>query len=291
MAHSPLATPSATIAVLKRHRLATKKALGQHFLVDDNAVGRIIDLAQLTGDEVVLEVGPGIGTLTAALCEHAGAVVAVERDAQLLPALAETTADCPRFAVVRADAVAVSPETMAEPFGPPVALVANLPYAVAATVVLRFFQELPDMTSATVMVQAEVANRMAAVPGTKDYGSYTVKLRLLAKAAGRFSVSRSCFLPPPRVDSTVLRLERSPLADDPALLTAAARAADAAFAQRRKTIRNSLRSALEAEATAIDAALEAANIDGSLRAETLPPEAFLALAVALTDVGVFSAGT
>jgi len=291
MAHSPLATPSATIAVLKRHRLATKKALGQHFLVDDNAVGRIIELAQLTGDEVVLEVGPGIGTLTAALCEHAGAVVAVERDAQLLPALAETTADCPRFAVVRADAVAVSPETMAEPFGPPVALVANLPYAVAATVVLRFFQELPDMTSATVMVQAEVADRMAAVPGTKDYGSYTVKLRLLAKAAGRFSVSRSCFLPPPRVDSAVLRLERSPLAEDPALLTAAARAADAAFAQRRKTIRNSLRSALGAEAATIDAALEAAGIVGSLRAETLPPEAFLALAVALTDVGVFSAGS
>jgi len=291
MAHSPLATPSATIAVLKRHRLATKKALGQHFLVDDNAVGRIIELAQLTGDEVVLEVGPGIGTLTAALCEHAGAVVAVERDAQLLPALAETTADCPRFAVVRADAVAVSPETMAEPFGPPVALVANLPYAVAATVVLRFFQELPDMTSATVMVQAEVADRMAAVPGTKDYGSYTVKLRLLAKAAGRFSVSRSCFLPPPRVDSAVLRLERSPLAEDPVLLAAAARAADAAFAQRRKTIRNSLRSALGAEAVTIDAALEAAGIDGSLRAETLPPEAFLALAVALTDVGVFSAGS
>jgi len=289
MAHSPLATPSATIAVLKRHRLATKKALGQHFLVDDNAVGRIIELAQLTGEETVLEIGPGIGTLTAALCEHAGAVVAVERDVQLLPALAETTADCPRFAVIRADAVAVSPETIAEPFGPPVALVANLPYAVAATVVLRFFQELPDMTSATVMVQAEVADRMAAVPGTKDYGSYTVKLRLLAKAAGRFSVSRSCFLPPPRVDSAVLRLERAPLAEDPALLTAAARAADAAFAQRRKTIRNSLRSALGAEASAIDAALEAAGIDGSLRAETLPPEAFLALAVALTDVGVLSA--
>ena len=291
VAHSPLATPSATIAVLKRHRLATKKSLGQHFLVDDNAVGRIIELAQLTGDETVLEVGPGIGTLTAALCEHAGAVVAVERDVQLLPALAETTAAFSRFAVVRADAVAVSPETMAQPFGPPTALVANLPYAVAATVVLRFFQELPQMTSATVMVQSEVADRMAAVPGTTDYGSYPVKLRLLARAAGRFSVSRSCFLPPPRVDSAVLRLERAPLAQDPALLTAAARAADAAFAQRRKTIRNSLRSALGAEAVAIDAALEAAGIDGSRRAETLPPEAFLALAVALTDVGVFLAGS
>ena len=284
MAHSPLATPSETIAVLKRHGLATKKALGQHFLIDDNVIGRIIDLAKLAGDETVIEVGPGIGTLTAALCRHAGAVVAVERDADLLPALAEITAECPRIAVVRADAVAVSPAQLAEPFGPPVALVANLPYAVAATVVLRFFQEIPSLQSATIMVQAEVANRMAASPGTKDFGAYTVKLRLLAQPAGRFAVSRSCFLPPPRVDSAVLRLERSPLATDPALLHAAARAAEAAFAQRRKTIRNSLKSTLGLDAETLDAALQAAGIDGSLRAEALAPEKFLALAKALPNV-------
>ena len=289
MAHSPLASPSATIAVLKRYGLATKKSLGQHFLVDDNAVGRIIDLAALCGDETVLEVGPGIGTLTAALCEHAGAVVAVERDAGLLHALAATTAPYPRFAVIRADAVSVSPQAISEPFGPPVALVANLPYGVAATVVLRFFQEMPELSSATVMVQSEVAARMAANPGMKDYGSYTVKLRLLAAPVGRFAVARSCFLPPPRVDSAVLRLERRPLSEDPALLRDAARAADAAFAQRRKTIRNSLRSALQAEPAPVDAALEAAGIDGAVRAETLPPEAFLALATALRDTGVFSA--
>jgi 16S rRNA (adenine1518-N6/adenine1519-N6)-dimethyltransferase len=284
--HSPLATPSATIAVLKRHGLATKKSLGQHFLVDDNAVGRIIELAALHGDETVLEIGPGIGTLTAALCQHAGAVVAVERDAELLPALAETTAACGRFAVVRADAVAVSAEAIAEPFGPPVALVANLPYAVAATVVLRFFEELPSIQTATVMVQTEVADRMAATPGGKEYGSYTVKLRLRAEPAGRFAVSRGCFLPPPRVDSAVLRLDRRSLCDDPELLRDAARAADAAFAQRRKTIRNSLRSALEADAAAVDAALESAGIDGGLRAETLAPERFLALATALRANGV-----
>ena len=276
--------------MLKRHGLATKKSLGQHFLVDDNAVGRIIDLAALTGEETVLEVGPGIGTLTAALCRHAGAVVAVERDADLLGALAETTTGCPRFAVVRADAVAVSPETIAEPFGPPTALIANLPYAVAATVVLRFFQEIPTLASATVMVQSEVAARMAAGPGSKEYGSYTVKLRLLAAPAGRFAVARSCFLPPPRVDSAVLRLERNPLAGDPILLRDAARAADAAFAQRRKTIRNSLRSVLEAEASVIDAALEAAGIDGALRAEALPPEAFLALATAFSGTDVLATG-
>ena len=280
---SDLASPSATLAVLKRHGLATKKALGQHFLVDDNVVRRIIDLAALSGDETVLEVGPGIGTLTTALCEAAGAVVAVERDAALLPVLAETTAGCDRFAVVRADAVAVEPAALAEPFGPPVALVANLPYAVAATVVLRFFEELPSLQSATVMVQSEVADRMAAEPGVKDFGSYTVKLRLRARPVGRFAVARGCFLPPPRVDSAVLRLERSPLTEDPALLREAARVADAAFAQRRKTVRNSLRATLELDAARLDAALEAAGIDGSLRAETLVPQRFLALARALRD--------
>jgi 16S rRNA (adenine1518-N6/adenine1519-N6)-dimethyltransferase len=285
VAHSPLATPSATLDVLKRHGLATKKSLGQHFLVDDNAVGRIIELAALTGDETVLEVGPGIGTLTAALCEHAGAIVAVERDSDLLPALAETTAGCPRFAVVRADAVAVSPQVIAEPFGPPVALVANLPYAVAATVVLRFFEELPSLQSATIMVQAEVADRMAAIPGTKAYGSYTVKLRLRAQPAGRFAVARGCFLPPPRVDSAVLRLDRRSLCDDPDLVRDAARTADAAFAQRRKTVRNSLRSALGVESAVVDAALESAGIDGGVRAETLEPERFLDLARALRASG------
>ena len=286
VAHSPLATPSATIAVLKRHGLATKKSLGQHFLVDDNVVGRILDLAALTGDETVIEVGPGLGTLTAALCARAGAVVAVERDSDLLPVLAETTAGCPRLAIIRADAVAVSPDVLSEPFGPPVALVANLPYAVAATVVLRFFEEIPSLVSATVMVQSEVADRMAASPGTKSFGSYTVKLRLLAAPVGRFAVSRTCFLPAPRVDSAVLRLERRTLCEDPALVADASRVAQAAFAQRRKTIRNSLRSALGAESGLLDAALAAAGITGSLRAETLEPERFLALAAALRERGI-----
>jgi 16S rRNA (adenine1518-N6/adenine1519-N6)-dimethyltransferase len=283
--HSPLATPSETLAVLKRHGLATKKSLGQHFLIDDNVVGRILALARLSGDETVLEIGPGIGTLTTALCVHAGAVVAVERDAELLPVLAETTASCPRLAVVRADAVAVGTQALSDPFGPPTALVANLPYAVAATVVLRFFEELSSLESATVMVQAEVADRMSADPGTKDFGAYSVKLRLLARPDGRFPVARSCFLPPPRVDSSVLRLVRAPLAQDPVLLKAAARAADAAFAQRRKMIRNSLKHSLGIPADTLEAALRDASIDGGLRAEALPPERFLALAKALSSRG------
>lgn len=281
MAHSPLATPSATIAVLTRHGLYTKKRLGQHFLVDDNVIRRILELADLGGDEIVLEVGPGIGTLTVALCQAAGAVVAVERDSQLEPVLAETTSGCPRFALVAGDAVSITAEEISGPFGPPVALVANLPYAVAATVVLGLFAELPSLQNATVMVQSEVADRMAAQPGTKEYGSYTVKLHLLAQPAGRFSVARNCFLPPPRVDSAVLRLERRTDSRDGEVVRSASRVADAAFAQRRKTVRNSLRATLGVSSDAIDEALAAAGIDGSARAETLPPEAFVRLALAL----------
>lgn len=283
MTHSSLATPSETIAALKRHGLVTKKSLGQHFLIDDNVVGRIIALAALSGDETVLEVGPGIGTLTVALCEHAGSIVAVERDADLLPVLAETTAGCGRLHVLRADAVTVESDVLAAPFGPPAALVANLPYGVAATVVLRFFEELPTLQSATVMVQAEVANRMSADPGSKDFGAYSVKLRLFARPEGRFAVPRTCFMPPPRVDSAVLRLVRRPLAEDPALLRAAARVADAAFAQRRKTIRNSLRSTLGVDVTLLDALLAQAGIDGGARAEELPVERFIALGEALLE--------
>jgi len=275
---SPLASPSATIAALKRHGLYTKKSLGQHFLVDDNVIGRIIELAQLAGDETVIEVGPGIGTLTVALREVAGAIVAVERDKALEPAIAEATSGWKRFALVYEDAVAITPQQLSQPFGEPVALVANLPYQVAATVVLRFFEELPSLQQATVMVQTEVADRMSAVPGTKDYGAYTVKLQLRALPAGRFQVARGCFLPPPRVESTVIRLERTAEVTDRQLLADASRVADAAFAQRRKTIRNSLRATLGVEARALDEVLAEAGVDGGLRAEVLEPATFVTLA-------------
>jgi 16S rRNA (adenine1518-N6/adenine1519-N6)-dimethyltransferase len=277
VAHSRLASPSATRAVLDAHGLATKKRLGQHFLIDDNVVGRTLALAGLSGDEVVLEVGPGIGTLTVALCGAARAVVAVERDAGLLPALAETTAGCGRLAVVHADAVDVPLAEIVSPFGAPSAIVSNLPYGVAATVLLRFFEELPSLSSGVVMVQAEVADRIAAVPGTKEYGAYTVKLRLRSEVVARFPVPRGCFMPPPRVDSSVVRIERRERHEAPRVLLAAAAAADAAFAQRRKTIRNSLRAVLGAQPDLVEAALELAGIDGSLRAEMLPPEAFVRL--------------
>ncbi|PKQ17061.1 MAG: 16S rRNA (adenine(1518)-N(6)/adenine(1519)-N(6))-dimethyltransferase RsmA [Actinobacteria bacterium HGW-Actinobacteria-7] len=275
---SYLATPRATLDVLRRHELHTKKHLGQHFLVDDNVVGRIIELAALDPSQTVLEVGPGIGTLTVALCDAAGAVVAVERDERLEPVLIDTTRACERFALVHADATTVSAQEIAAPFGAPTAMVANLPYQVAATVVLRFFEMLPQLEQTTVMVQSEVADRMTAGPNTKAYGSYTVKLRLLAQAAGRFQVARGCFLPPPRVDSSVVRLERMEAAEDLTLLREAARLADAGFAQRRKTIRNSMRAMLTVSDDSLDAAFADAGIDGMRRAETFHPGTFIDLA-------------
>jgi 16S rRNA (adenine1518-N6/adenine1519-N6)-dimethyltransferase len=266
--------------------LRTHKALGQHFLIDDNIVGRIIDLAAPPADAAVLEVGPGIGTLTLALCQHAGHVVAVERDRRLEPVLALRAEECPNLTVIFADAVKISPESLDSPLGPPIALIANLPYAVAATLVLRFFEELPSLKSATVMVQAEVADRMTARPGTKDFGSYTVKLGLRAAATGRFAVSRGCFLPPPRVDSAVVRLERLDSPFEQQVIADAARAADAGFAQRRKTLRNSLRSALDIDASTLEQALVHAGIDGSVRAETLPVGVYPKIGAALREYGL-----
>lgn len=281
MPSSPLATPSATLAVLKRHGLFTRKSLGQHFLIDDNIVGRIIGLAALRADDVVLEVGPGIGTLTLALAGVAGSVIAVEQDVALLPVLAETTATCRGLRTIGADAVIVPLPTLLDAAGrPPVSLVANLPYGVAATVVLRFFQGLSALRDATVMVQSEVAARMAARPGTKSYGAYTVKLGLLCQAVDGFPVPRNCFLPPPHVDSAVIRLERVVRPESAEVLAAAGRVAEAAFAQRRKTIRNSLRATIGAGVD-VDALLGGAGVDPGVRAETLDVDTYIRLGTVL----------
>ncbi len=278
MPHSPLATPSSTRSVLERHGLFTKRSLGQHFLVDDNAVGRILDLAELDAADIAVEVGPGIGTLTVALCATGARVVAVEADERLLPVLEETTASCPGLAVVHADAVRIAPEELTGPFGPPTKLVANLPYGVAATVVLRMLTEVPSIQRAVVMVQAEVADRMVAAPGGKDYGAYTVKLRQRAEPTGRFAVSRSCFMPPPNVDSAVIRLDRVAAPATLELAAAVDATATAAFSQRRKTLRNAIAAGLDLSREDAEESLGAAGLDGSRRAETLTQDEFVRLA-------------
>lgn len=302
---SPLASVAETRATLEAHGLTTKYSLGQNFLINDAILQKIIALAEVASNDTVLEVGPGIGTLTIALLKNAGYVVSVERDADLPAVLAETLAPwVDRFALVQKDALDLTPSDVhvaltqvGAPETAPNKLVANLPYAVAATVVLDYFEQFLSLESATVMVQKEVADRMAAHPGTKSYGAYTVKLRLYAEPAGRFAVGPGNFFPPPRVESAVLRLNRRALCDEDGLpldaptLKAAATMADAAFANRRKILSNSCKTyfaSLGITGAPIVAALpqlfEQANVDPKLRGEALALEDFILMGKALNSL-------
>ena len=281
MGGSPLASPGATRALLEAYGLATKHSLGQNFLVNDRVIEKIMDLVELAPDERVLEVGPGIGTLTLALLSEAGRVVSVEMDRELEPVLSAHAAAHPTFAYLMGDALRVPAEKIAEAAGgEPTALVSNLPYNVAATIILAFFQTMPALRRAVVMVQAEVADRICADPGSRTYGAYTAKLALLGRVTGRFEVGPGNFMPPPHVNSAVVRIDRAPMVA-PELVEPVSAVIDAAFAQRRKTIRNSM-SATGYDRGALDAAFAACGISPTCRAETLAPEDFVRLCEALS---------
>ena len=289
---SPYATPSATREVLERHGLYTKYALGQNFLVNDDIVRKIVDLAELCDDDRALEVGPGIGTLTAALLQRCAHVTSIEMDYDLPGVLADTLAPwAERFTLLRMNALDLEINDFpSEQFSDlPNKLVSNLPYAVAATVTLDYFQRFDFLESATVMVQREVAERMMAVPGTKAYGAYTAKLSMYAQAVGHFPVAPGNFFPPPHVDSTVIRLDRAPAHDETGReletdeLRAVCTMADAAFTNRRKTLANSCKMYF-ADRPDVVAMLpelfEQADIDPRRRGETLAQREFVQLGLA-----------
>ena len=281
MTGSPLANPGATRALLEAYGLATKHSLGQNFLVNNHVIEKITDLAELGEKDRVLEVGPGIGTLTLALLAEAGHVVSVEMDRELEPVLSAHAAAHPNFSFIMGDALRVTPDQIAEAAGgEPDVLVANLPYNVAATIILAYLQRMPSLRRLVVMVQAEVADRICAGPGNRTYGAYTAKLALLAHVTGRFEVGPGNFMPPPHVNSAVVRIDRAPLVA-PELVAPVSAVIDAAFAQRRKTIRNSM-SASGYDKDALDAAFAACGIAPTCRAETLAPEDFVRLAEALS---------
>lgn len=282
MGGSPLANPGATRALLEAYGLATKHSLGQNFLVNNHVIEKIMGLAELGEKDRVLEVGPGIGTLTLALLTEAGRVVSIEMDRELEPVLSAHAAAHLNFSYIMGDALRVTPGEIAEAAGgEPNVLVANLPYNVAATVILRYLQEVPSLRRLVVMVQAEVADRICAGPGNRTYGAYTAKLALLAQVTGRFEVGPGNFVPPPHVDSAVVRIDRAPLVDAARVAEVSA-VIDAAFAQRRKTIRNSM-SASGFSRDALDAAFAACEIAPTCRAETLVPADFVLLASALSQ--------
>ena len=298
-----LANQHATKETLERFGLATKYRLGQNFLVQDHVIEKIVQLAEVQPTDVVVEVGPGLGTLTVALLDRARAVCSLEADSELEQVLAVTCKEPhpDSFALVMGDALAITPQKLADaysalpavtqsviPVAPmPTKFVSNLPYQVAATLILKFFQELPSLERAVVMVQAEVADRIAAKPSTKAYGAYTAKLSLFTQVTGRFEVGPGNFMPPPRVNSAVVRLDRtqarnpltSKLLSEEELLHTM-RVIDAAFAQRRKTIRNSM-SASGFDKDKLDQAFLATGIAPTVRAEVLTSQDFICLAAAL----------
>ena len=298
-----LANQRATKETLERFGLATKYRLGQNFLVQDHVIEKIVQLAEVQPTDVVVEVGPGLGTLTVALLDNARAVCSLEADSELEQVLALTCKEPhpDSFALVMGDALAITPQKLAEAYNTlptvahdaatsapmPTKFVSNLPYQVAATLILKFFQELPSLERAVVMVQAEVADRISAKPSTKAYGAYTAKLSLFAQVTGRFEVGPGNFMPPPRVNSAVVRLDRtqarnpvsSKLLSEEELLHTM-RVIDAAFAQRRKTIRNSM-SASGFDKDKLDQAFLATGIAPTARAEVLTSQDFICLAAAL----------
>ena len=275
---SALLGPADVRALAASLGIRPTKRLGQNFVVDANTVRRVVRTAGLASDDVVVEVGPGLGSLTLGLLDATQHVTAVEVDPVLADALPTTVTDrapqlAERLTVVPADAM-----TVAElPGPPPTALVANLPYNVAVPVVLHLLATLPSLRHGLVMVQAEVADRLTAPPGSRTYGVPSVKIAWWARATRAGNVPRPVFWPVPNVDSALVRLERR---DPPS--TTASRAdvfslVDAAFAQRRKSLRAAL-AGWAGSAAAAELALQAAGIDAKQRGESLDVLAFARLA-------------
>ncbi|MEN3342942.1 MAG: rRNA (adenine1518-N6/adenine1519-N6)-dimethyltransferase [Actinomycetota bacterium] len=254
-------------------RVAAKKELGQHFLVDENILGVIGRLARLEAADVVLEVGPGLGVLTRYLAAHVAHVHAVELDASLEPHLREAGANVTLHLgdALRLDLAALAPDATK--------LVANLPYNVATPLLVESLDGLPQVGLWCVMVQREVADRFFAAPATKAYGAVSVLVQLVCERTGRHPVSRSAFRPRPNVDSALVAFRRVRLPPDYAHVK---RVVGAAFAHRRKTLPNSLELAGLAPRARGAEALASIGREAASRAEALAPQEFLALAAALS---------
>jgi 16S rRNA (adenine1518-N6/adenine1519-N6)-dimethyltransferase len=273
MAARELLTPTVARELIAEHGLAMRKRDGQNLLIDPNTVRRIVTAAALGPDDVVLEVGPGLGSLTLALAPAVARVVAVEIDAGFVAVLPEVLEGAGDVEIVHADALAVDLAALVG--GGPARLIANLPYSVATAVVIEALAT-GAFTDAFVMVQREVGERWAAGPGDDAYGAVSVKLRVLADVAVVMSIPRAVFLPVPNVDSVMVRLVRRSDAPSPAAFARIGAVVDAAFSQRRKTLRNTLR-ALGTDAE-VAAAAVVAGVDLSMRAEELDAVQLVALA-------------
>jgi 16S rRNA (adenine1518-N6/adenine1519-N6)-dimethyltransferase len=265
--------------------LRPTKQWGQNFVVDANTVRRIVRLAEVGPDDVVVEVGPGLGSLTLALLPEVAHVTAVEVDPALAAALPQTVADLQpehtdRLTVLHADALQLT----AVPDPQPTALVANLPYNVSVPVVLTLLEHLPTLRRVLVMVQLEVAERLAARPGSRTFGVPSLKASWYADVRLAGTVPRNVFWPVPNVDSGLVEMVRRPAPETAATRAEVFRCVDAAFAQRRKTLRAAL-AGWAGGAPVAEAVLRAAGVDPSARGEQLDIAAFAAIAAAKRTVG------
>ena len=283
-----LSNPQKTIEVLQKYNFTFQKKFGQNFLIDPHVLDKIIAAAEITKDDFVLEIGPGIGTLTQYLAEAAREVVAVEIDSSLIPILEDTLSSYDNVSVINEDVLKVDLKKLAEERngGKPIKVVANLPYYITTPIIMGLFESHVPLKSLTVMVQKEVALRMQAGPGTKDYGALSMAVQYYADPYLAANVPPNCFMPRPNVGSAVIRLtrfEETPVkVTDEALLFRLIRAS---LNQRRKTLQNGLVNSPELHFSKeqVAAAIETLGVSPSVRGEALTLEQFAALCNALSE--------
>ena len=291
MKEPTLGNPQNTIAVLQKYNFVFQKKFGQNFLIDTHVLDKIIRSAEIGKDDFVLEIGPGMGTMTQYLACAAGQVTAVEIDRALIPILEDTLDGYDNVTVINDDVLKVDLVKLAEEKngGKPIKVVANLPYYITTPIIMGLFENHVPLKSITVMVQKEVADRMQVGPGTKDYGALSLAVQYYAKPYLVANVPPNCFMPRPKVGSAVIRLERydKPPVEvrDEKLMFKIIRAS---FNQRRKTLANGLKNSPELDFTKeeIEAAIETLGKGPSIRGEALTLEEFARLADALYDRGV-----
>ena len=284
-----LGTPSATKEIINKYSFAFQKKFGQNFLIDSNVLESIIRGAEITKDDFVLEIGPGIGTMTQYLCEAARQVVAVEIDKMLIPILEDTLSEYDNVEVINQDVLKVDIKSLAEEKnnGKPIKVVANLPYYITTPIIMGLFESGVPIDSITIMVQKEVADRMQTGPGSKDYGALSLAVQFYATAKVILNVSATCFMPRPNVDSAVIKLTRHKeptvnVADEKLMF----KIIRASFNHRRKTLVNGLKNSPELSFSKeqIVKAIEKIGKPETIRGEALTLEEFAELANAFTEL-------
>ena len=283
-----LSNPPVTIQTIKKYEFAFQKKFGQNFLIDDHVITKIINAAEITKDDLVLEIGPGIGTMTQYLAESARKVIAVEIDKNLIPILGETLAEYDNVTVINEDILKLDINRLVEEenAGKPIKVVANLPYYITTPIIMGLFESHVPLQSITVMVQKEVADRMQVGPGSKDYGALSLAVQYYAKPYIAANVPPNCFIPRPGVGSAVIRLtryEEPPVTvKDESLMFKLIRAS---FNQRRKTLQNGIANSPELpySKAQVEKALEKMGLAANVRGESLTLAEFAKLSDIISE--------